>query len=145
MSQGAVAWNNMFGSDDLELPDTSFMNRLRQAVPREQFQQITDDMLRTMSDEKEGFCKGTYYTLQDAKKWLYALLTEVMMDKSGYVIHEAIEGAKRGLAELKEIVGHVDNYKSIASTKKAIKGRLIKEMEVTKKALTEALQEELHN
>ena len=72
-------------------------------------------------------------------------MTEIITDKSGYVIHEAIEGAKRGLAKLKEVKGQVDNYKSIASTKKAIKDRLVKEMEVTKKALTDSLQEELQN
>ena len=67
------------------------------------------------------------------------------MDEAGYVIDQAIEGAKRGLAKLKEVKSQVDNYKSIASTKKAIKNRLMKEMEVTKKALTESLQEELQN
>ena len=67
------------------------------------------------------------------------------MDKARYVIDQAIEGSKRGIAKLKEVRSQVDNYKSIASTKKAIKDRLIKEMEVTKKALAETLQEELHN
>ena len=46
MSLGAVAWDDMFESDDLKLPDTSFMNHLKQAVPCEQFQQITDGMLK---------------------------------------------------------------------------------------------------
>ena len=63
MSLGAVAWDHMFDSDDLKLPDTSFMNHLRQALPCEQFQQIADDILRMMSDEKKDFCKGSYYTL----------------------------------------------------------------------------------
>ena len=72
------------------------------------FQQITDDMLNTLNREKEGFCQGNYFTLQDAKKQLYALLTEIIMDESGYIIHEAIK--------LEEIKGQVDNYKSIAGT-----------------------------
>ena len=37
---GIVAWNDMFKDDNLRLPDTSFMNQLRQTVPHEQFQQI---------------------------------------------------------------------------------------------------------
>ena len=68
ISPGIVAWNKMFESDDLKLPDTSFMNQLRQAVPHEQFRQIANEILRTMGNKKEDFCKGTYYTLQDAKK-----------------------------------------------------------------------------
>ena len=43
------------------------MNQLKQAVTQEQFQQITSDILETMSNEKEDFYKGNYYTLQEAK------------------------------------------------------------------------------
>ena len=39
--------------------------------------------------------------------------------------------------------GQVNNYKSIAGTKKVIRDRLVKEMEVAKKALTDLLKEEL--
>ena len=42
------------------------------------------------------------------------------MNKSEYAINEAIERAKRGLAELKGIKSQVDNCKGIASTKKAM-------------------------
>ena len=57
-----------------------------------------------------------YYTLPDAQKQLHALLTEVMMEKSGYVINEAIEGADRELTKLKQVKSQV---KSIAHPKKA--------------------------
>ena len=67
MSLGAVAWDDMFENDDLKLPDTNFMNRMRKAITCEQFQQIANDMLKKMSDKKEDFCKGNYYTLQEAK------------------------------------------------------------------------------
>ena len=46
LSLGAVAWEQMFDSDNLELPDTNFMNCLKQAITHEQFQQITNYMLR---------------------------------------------------------------------------------------------------
>ena len=93
----------MCKSDDLKLPETSFMNQLRQAVPHEQFQQIAYEILKTMGNKKEDFCKGTYYTLQDAKKWLHDLLTKVMMDKSEHVIDKTIEKAERELANLKQL------------------------------------------
>ena len=71
-SLGAVTWNEMFKNDELELPETSFMNHLRQTIPHEQVQQITDDTVRIISNEEEGFCNENYYTLKDAKK-LYLL------------------------------------------------------------------------
>ena len=64
----------MFDNDDLKLPDKNFMNCLRKAITCDQFQQITNDMLKTMSDEKEDFCKGNNYTIQEAKNLLYAQL-----------------------------------------------------------------------
>ena len=73
----------MFKDDNLKLPDTSFMNQLRQSVPHEQCQQIANEVLITMENEKEEFCKGTYHTLLDVKKQLHAILTKVMVDKSG--------------------------------------------------------------
>ena len=100
-------------------------------------------MLNTMSNEKEDFCKGNYYTLQEAKNQSYALLTEIMMYEAGYVIDQAIEGSKREMAKLRKVRSQVDKYTSIASAKKANKDKLIKELEVAKKALTETLQEEL--
>ena len=100
-------------------------------------------MINTLKEEKEEFCQADYHTLQEAKKQLYALLTNNITDESGYVISEAIGKAKGRLAELEEMEGQVNNYKSIAGTKKVIRDRLVKEMEVAKKALTDLLKEEL--
>ena len=74
---------------------------------------------------------------------MYALLTDIITDESGYVISEAIRKAKMRLAELEKMEGQVNNYKSIAGTKNVIKDRLVKEMEVAKKKLTDLLKEEL--
>ena len=100
----------MFDSDIFELPDTNFINRLKQAVTHEQYQQITNDILEAMSNEKEDFCKGNYYTLQEAKNQLYALLTEIMMNEARYVIDQAIGGSKREMTELSKVRSQVDNY-----------------------------------
>ena len=115
------------------------MNHLRQAIPHEQVQQIIDDMLITMGNEEEGFCNGNYYTLQDAKKQLHALLTKFMMNKSECSINKARERAERGLAELKEMKSQVDNCKGIASTKKAM------EDEQQEKETSQSDKEEIFN
>ena len=69
-----------------------------------------------MSMLKENFCKRMYYTLLEAQKHLYVLLTEVMMHEPGYVISEAIEETEKELAKLKQIKSWV---KIIAGSKKA--------------------------
>ena len=45
--------------------------------------------------------------------------------------------------ELKKVMSQVDKYTSIAGAKKATRDKLIKELEVSKKKLTETAQEEL--
>ena len=135
----------MFRKEALELPYTSFMSHLKRTIPHDQFKQITDDMINTLNDEKEGFCQANYYTLQDAKRKLYSLLTKIVGDESGYIIHDAINRTKRRLSELEEKEDQIISYKRIAVTRKASKDRLIKEMEVAKKALTDSLKEELAN
>ena len=37
LSLGEVSREQIFDSDNLELPDTNFMNRLKQAITHEQF------------------------------------------------------------------------------------------------------------
>ena len=37
VNQGEVAWNQMFAEDGFDLPTTSFMERLKQAVTEEDF------------------------------------------------------------------------------------------------------------
>ena len=56
-----------------------------------------------MQKKKEEFFKGTYHTLQDAKKQLNAILTEVMVDKSRNVIDKAIERTERKITKLKQL------------------------------------------
>ena len=109
----------MFGSNNLKLPYTIFMDCLKQAINPEQFQQIKNDMLRGMDIVKEGFCERDHYTLQEARNQLHILLTDIMMDDTGYIIDKVIDEAKKELAKLRKISGQVDNHKSIASSKEA--------------------------
>ena len=44
-----------------------------------------------MIDERDDFCNGTYYTLQDARNKLYALLTEILTERAGYLIDHTIK------------------------------------------------------
>ena len=57
-------------------------------------------MINTLKEKKEEFCQADYHTLQEAKKQLYALLTDIITDESGYVISKAIGKAKVRPAEL---------------------------------------------
>ena len=53
----------MFDGDNLKLLATDFMDHLKQAITHEEFQQITNDMIRGMDIMKEGFWERDHYTL----------------------------------------------------------------------------------
>ena len=72
-SLGKIAWEQVFEGDNIELPATSFMDWLKQAITHEQLQQISNDMIRGMDIMKEGFCIKDHYTLQGAKDQFYSL------------------------------------------------------------------------
>ena len=119
----------MFNNNNPELPNTNFMGCLKQAITHKQFQQIIDDMLRGMSIVKEGFCRRDHHTLQEAKNQLHALLTDVMMDDTGYILDKTIDESKKEMAKLRRISRQIDNHKRIASSKKANKDKLVKTLE----------------
>ena len=90
----------MFDSNNLELPDTNFMDHLKKAITYEQFQQTNDDILRGMSIIKGKFCNTDHHTLQEVKNQLPALLTDVMMDDTGYILDKSIYETKKEMAKL---------------------------------------------
>ena len=87
---GEVAWDQMFAEGGLDLPTTSFMERLKQAVTEEDFQHIKKEILKTLKDEKDDFCSNKYCTLTDAKNKLYSMLTEILVEEAGNVIDHDI-------------------------------------------------------
>ena len=94
---------------------------------------------------KEGFCERDHYTLQESKDQLQSLLTDIMMNVAGYILDQTIHESKKEMAQLKKIKIRLDNYNSIASSKKEHKDRVAKTLEFAKKTLIDTLQEELSN
>ena len=133
----------MFEDEKVEIRDTNFMNRLKQVVTQKQFQQTTNDIVKTSNNSKEDFCKRNYYSLQDAKARLNALITEIMMCEAGYIIDQAMQEYKTQTTELNQVKTQLDKYTDVANTARSNRDKLIKEIEMAKKTLIETLQEEL--
>ena len=87
---GEVAWDQMFEQGSFNLPTTSFMERLKQAVTEEDFQHIKKEILKTLKYEKDDFCTSNYSTLMDAKNKLYSMLTEILVEETGNIIDHDI-------------------------------------------------------
>ena len=121
------------------------MNRLKQMVTKEQFHQTPNDILKTLNNSKEEFCKGNYYLLQDVKARLNALIPEIMMCKARYIIDQTIQKYKDQVTELNQVKDQLKKYTGVAEAKKVNRDKLIKELEIARKTFIETLQEELHS
>ena len=104
-------------------------------VTQEQFQQTTNDMIEALNNGKEDFCKGNYYSFQDEKIRLNALITEIMMCKAGYIIDQTIQEYKDQVTELNRVKDQIRNYTDVVDIKKVKRDKLIKEIKIAKQHL----------
>ena len=88
-SLGEVAWEQVL--HESKLPHTEFMDHLKKVITSEQFQQLSDDILRGIDMNKQEYCNADHHTLQEAKDRLHALLTSIMMGDVGYVLDISIK------------------------------------------------------
>ena len=58
------------------------MERLKQAVKEEDFQQIKQEILERLEDEKDDFCSNKYSTLTNARNKLYSMLTRAKIEEA---------------------------------------------------------------
>ena len=82
-SLGKVAWERIF--NELELPYTDFMGQSKKVITREQFQQLNNNIINEMGNNKQEYCNTDHHTLQQAKDRLHALLTSTMMGNVEYI------------------------------------------------------------
>ena len=87
---GKTAWDDMFEEGNFELPTTSFMKKNKQAVNEEDYQHLKKEILNTLKDEKDHFCRGSYSTLKEARNKLYIMLTEMIAQEAGSILYHNI-------------------------------------------------------
>ena len=121
------------------------MGRLRKVITSEQFQQLSNDILRGMDINKQEYCNADHHTLQEAKDRLNALQTNIMMGDVGYILDKSIKESKEKMTVLSKARNQLDNQKKIATSKKANKGRLIHLLETAKRTLIDSLQRDLQD
>ena len=76
---GETIWNDIIGEEDLEIPSTSFMEKVEQAVTKNDYQQLMRKILDSLQDKRDQFCEGTYSTLKEARSELYTMMTEIIV------------------------------------------------------------------
>ena len=88
---GKTAWDDVFEEGNFELPTTSFMEKIKQAVMEENYQHLKREILNTLKDEKDHFCRSSYSTLKEARNKLYSMLTEIIVQEAGIILDHDIK------------------------------------------------------
>ena len=121
------------------------MAGLKKVITREQFQQLNNNIMKEMGNNKQEYCNTSHHTLQQAKDRLHALLTRIMMGDVEYILDKALEKSKSKLTTLSNARDQLDNQKKITTSKKAETRRLTYLLEKAKRKLVGSLQEELQH
>ena len=118
------------------------MERLKQAVSEDNFQDIKKEMLNKLKGEKDDFCSKKYCLLTDAKDKLYSLLTEILREEAGNIIDHDIRMLNHEKGEVKTKMSQIDYNTNRANAKKASRDSLLKEFDTAKKVLINLTQDE---
>ena len=139
---GKTAWDDVFEEGNFELPTTSFMKKIKQAVNEEDYQHLKKEILNTLKDEKDHFCTGSYSTLKEARNKLYSMLTEILAQEAGAILDHDIRMKQYEINMIKKQMSQIEYHTDRAKVKSALKGTLIKELTVAKKELIDSAQDE---
>ena len=132
----------MFEEGNFELPTTSFMKKIKQAVNEEDYQHLKKEILNTLKDEKDHFCRGSYSTLKEARNKLYAILTDIIVQEAGIILDHDIRMKQYEKNMIKKQMSQIEYNTDRAKAKSASKNKLIKELTVAKKELIKSAQDE---
>ena len=139
---GKTAWDDVFEEGNLELPNTGFMNKIKQAVMEENYQHLKKEILNTLKDEKDQFCRSSYSTLKEARNKLYIMLTEMIAQEAGSILDHNIRMKQCEKNMIKKQMSQIEYNTDRAEAKSASKSKLIKELTVAKKELIKSARNE---
>ena len=88
-----------------------------------------------MSIIKGEFCNTDHHTLPEVKNQLHALLSDVMMDDTGYILDKSIYESKKEMAKLRIVSSQIDNQKKSQTPRKKVRTSLYKHWSLPKEHL----------
>ena len=118
---GKTAWDDVFEEGNLELPNTGFMNKIKQAVTEEDYQHLKKEILNTLKDEKDQFCRSSYSTLKEARNKLYIMLTEMIAQEAGSILDHNIRMKQCEKNMIKKQMSQIEYNTDRAKAKSASK------------------------
>ena len=80
---GKAAWDKVFTGESFDLPPTRFMEKIKTAVSKADFQDIKKGICNTLQNEKDYLCGCNCSTLTETTNKIYSMLTEILIEDAG--------------------------------------------------------------
>ena len=124
---GKAAWDKVFTGESFDIPPTKFMEKVKAAVSKADFQDIKKGILDTLQNEKDYLCDYNYSTLTEATNKIYSMLTDILIQEAGQVIDYDFKATVQERSELKKKMNQVEYNTNKANAIKASQEGLIRE------------------
>ena len=130
---GRTVWDDVFEEDNPELPSTGFMDKVKQAVTKSDYQQLMKEILNELQDKRDQFCKSSYSTLKEARNKLYTMLTEIIAQEAGSILDHNIRMKQDEKNMIRTQMNKIEYKTNRAEAMSASKGKLIQGLTFAKK------------
>ena len=109
------------------------MRKVKHAITKNEFQQLTKDILSTLQDKKNQFCKSNYTTLLEARGMLYTMMTGLIVQKTGSILDHNISMKQDERIIVKDLISKLKYKTDREKEPSAAKGKLIQDLTMAKK------------
>ena len=84
---GKAAWDKIFPGEEVDIPPTRFMERVKVAVSGTDYQDIKKGIIDTLQDERDYLLDCIYSTPTEPANKIHSMLTEIIIMEAGHVIN----------------------------------------------------------
>ena len=139
---GKAAWDKIFPGEEVDIPPTRFMERVKVAVSGTDYQDIKKGIIDTLQDERDYLLDCIYSTPTEAANKIHSMLTEIIIMEAGHVINYDFKAIVQERNEVKRKLSQVDYNTHRANAIKSSYDALKLESKLAREDLIKAAQEE---
>ena len=138
---GKTAWDKIFLGEEVDIPPTRFMERVKVAVSGTDYQDIKKGIIDTLQDERDYLLDCIYSTPTEPANKIHSMLTEIIIMEAGQVIIYDFKAIVQERSEVKKKMSQVDYNTNRANAIKSSCDALLMESRVATEDLIKAAKE----
>ena len=103
-----AAWDKIFPGEEVTIPPTKFMEKVKGVVSETDYQDIKKGIIDTLQDERDYLLDCIYSTPTEAANKIHSMLTEIIIMEAGHVMNYDFKAILQERSEVKRKLSQVD-------------------------------------